>query len=97
MSDRKSFSVGRSTANQRIEILWSFLKKHFTQYWGNIFKDMITIESGDFDNTDMMHLECTCKVLFFAVDTETIRFFSDELEHPSRAIKKTRKTCFWYP
>ena len=47
MSGRKSFSVGRSTANQRIEMLWSFSKRHFTQYWRNIYKDMI--DSGDFD------------------------------------------------
>ena len=65
MSGRKSFSVGRSTANQRIEMLWSFLKRHFTQYWRNILKDMI--DSGDFDNTDMIHLECTRFCFFLSL------------------------------
>lgn len=56
MNGQKSVSVGRSTANQRIEMLWSFLKRHFTQYWRNIFKDMI--DSGKFNNADPIHIEC---------------------------------------
>ncbi|KAK3103526.1 hypothetical protein FSP39_019860 [Pinctada imbricata] len=56
MRGQKSVSIGRSTANQRIEMLWSFLKKHFTQFWRNTFKDMI--DQNILNNTDAVHLEC---------------------------------------
>ena len=50
MSGTKSFSEGRSTANQRIEMFWGCLKKHFTQFWRNKFKDMI--DANVFNNAD---------------------------------------------
>ncbi|CAC5397078.1 unnamed protein product [Mytilus coruscus] len=52
----RSFTVGKSSANQRIEMLWSFLMPHFTVFWRNFFKDMI--DAGELDNTDRTHMEC---------------------------------------
>ncbi|KAK3084887.1 hypothetical protein FSP39_020804 [Pinctada imbricata] len=43
LAGNNSFMTGRSTANQRIEMIWSFLTKHFTQYWRNLFKDLIDV------------------------------------------------------
>lgn len=40
MHGEKSFQYGPSTSNQRIEMLWSFLMKNFTQFWRNLFKDL---------------------------------------------------------
>ena len=56
MKGENSVSIGRSTANQRIEMIWSFLKRHFTNFWRNIFKDMI--DQNVLNNTDIVHLEC---------------------------------------
>ena len=50
-----SFQYGRSTANQRIEMIWSFLSKFFTNYWRNVFCDLI--DDGSFDNTNNIHRE----------------------------------------
>ena len=35
-----TFRYGRSTTNQRIESWWSFLRKHFTQYWMDSLEDI---------------------------------------------------------
>lgn len=35
-----SLMYSRSTANQRIEQYWSFLRKNWTQFWLNIFNDL---------------------------------------------------------
>lgn len=52
----RSFSTGRSTANQRIEALWSCLMRNFTQYWRNLFKDLI--DDNIFNNASYDHLQC---------------------------------------
>ena len=39
-----SFTIGRSTANQRIEAYWSHLVKDGPGWWMNFFKDMLTIQ-----------------------------------------------------
>ena len=51
-----SFSKGRSTSNQRIEMIWSILKRPFTQFWRNFFKDMV--DENLLDNTDPIHIQC---------------------------------------
>lgn len=56
ISGYNSFSVGRSTGNQRIEMIWSFLMKGFTQYWRNKFKDMQ--DANQLDNTNEIHIQC---------------------------------------
>lgn len=56
MAGERSVSIGRSTANQRIEMLWSFLMRHFTIFWRSLFMDMI--EQGLLNNADPLQLEC---------------------------------------
>ncbi|OWF56729.1 hypothetical protein KP79_PYT15155 [Mizuhopecten yessoensis] len=56
MSGENSFTVGRCTANQRIEMVWSFLKRSFTQSWRNIFKVMIDLNL--LNNADNLHIQC---------------------------------------
>ncbi|XP_052073587.1 uncharacterized protein LOC127711545 [Mytilus californianus] len=56
VAGHRSFSVGRSTSNQRIEMLWSFLMRYFTSYWRNLFIDIV--DSGQLHNADPIHLEC---------------------------------------
>lgn len=56
MAGYKSVFVGRSTGNQRIEMLWSFLKRNFTQFWRNFFKDMV--EEHVLNTSDKLHLQC---------------------------------------
>ena len=56
MADQNSVSVGRSTANQRIEMIWSFLMRHFTTFWRRFFLDMI--DDRLFNNTDPVEIEC---------------------------------------
>jgi hypothetical protein len=34
---KRSFIVGKSIANQRIEAWWSTLRKECSQYWINVF------------------------------------------------------------
>ncbi|VDI81042.1 Hypothetical predicted protein [Mytilus galloprovincialis] len=56
MAGHRSVSIGRSTANQKIEMLWSFLMRNFTTFWRNLFKDMV--DEGILNNADPVHLEC---------------------------------------
>lgn len=56
VAGQMSYSVGRSTINQRIEMLWSFLMRSFTSYWRNLFKDLV--DGGQLHNTDPVYLEC---------------------------------------
>lgn len=51
-----SVTIGRSTANQRIEMLWSFLMPRFTLFWKGLFTSLI--DDGHLNNTDPIHLEC---------------------------------------
>lgn len=67
---RKSISVGRSTGNKRKKRIWSFLKRHFTQYWRIIFKNMI--DSGKFNNADFIYIKC---LRFFMPRKELLQLF----------------------
>ena len=51
-----SFLFGKSTANQRIEGWWSFLKRYFLQWWINYFKELV--DNGLYDLTNPIHVEC---------------------------------------
>lgn len=52
----KSFQYGRSVSNQRIEALWSQLRRSCTNFWIGFFKDLI--ESGLFDTSSMVEKQC---------------------------------------
>lgn len=50
------FLYGKSVSNQRIEAWWSFLRKSYSSWWMNFFKDMR--DSGTFDDSDPLQVEC---------------------------------------
>jgi hypothetical protein len=50
------FLYGKSVSNQRIEAWWSFLRKSYSSWWMNVFKDMR--DSGTFDDSDPVQAEC---------------------------------------
>lgn len=50
-----SFQYGRSTAIQRIEAWWSFLKRDTTSFWINYFKDLVDL--GLYDSSNVFHTE----------------------------------------
>ena len=45
----KSMLYGRSTANQRMEQWWNFLRRHWAQYWMDIFKTLA--QNGHFSGS----------------------------------------------
>ena len=49
MAGYNSYIEGRSTANQRIEYWWSFLRRECTDYWICLFRSLL--DQGDFGGT----------------------------------------------
>lgn len=74
MAGHKSISIGRSTANQRIEMLWSFLMRYMTQFWRTFFSKMI--DDGDFNNADPIHIECA-RFCFFPLIKNHLQTFME--------------------
>ena len=56
MSGYRSAITGRSTSNQRIEMLWGFLRRAIIQFWRNLFIGLV--DENMLNNTDPVHLEC---------------------------------------
>ena len=55
MSGIKSFLMGKSPSNQRIERFWSSLNSSFTRFWKGFFEDMV--DSGVLNLSDPIHIE----------------------------------------
>ena len=55
-NQNNSFLFGRSTANQRIEAWWSYLRKNCLHWWINYFKDLR--DRGIFDDSNVFRTEC---------------------------------------
>lgn len=47
---------GSSPANQRVEAWWAFLRKNRTNWWINLFKDLI--DTGELNTSDDLQREC---------------------------------------
>lgn len=56
INGQQSFLYGKSVSNQRIEAWWSFLRKSYSSWWMNYFKDMR--DTGVFDDSDTLQTEC---------------------------------------
>lgn len=56
MAGVKSFMYGKSTANQRIERWWGYLKQQGISWWMNTLKDLRA--RGRFDTSNILHVEC---------------------------------------
>ena len=52
----KAQRFGSSHSNQRIEAWWAFLRRTWSTWWMNFFKDMI--HEGHLDASNKLHLEC---------------------------------------
>ena len=52
----KAHRYGSSHSNQRIEAWWAYLRRSWSSWWINFFKDMI--DAGNLDASNRMHLEC---------------------------------------
>lgn len=55
-SNDECFLYGRSVSNQRIEAWWAFLRKSYSTWWINYFKDLR--DSGLYNDSDVFHVEC---------------------------------------
>ncbi|XP_028412582.1 uncharacterized protein LOC114535477 [Dendronephthya gigantea] len=56
LAGERSHRYCSSPSNQRIEAWWSFLRKHRSSWWINLFKDMIDYDLLDLENG--FHIEC---------------------------------------
>ncbi len=56
LAGEKSHKYCSSPSNQRIEAWWSFLRRHRSNWWINLFKDMIENDIIDLGNE--FHVEC---------------------------------------
>ena len=52
----KAHRFGSSHSNQRIETWWAYLRRSWSSWWINFFKDMI--DAGNLDTSNRMHMEC---------------------------------------
>ena len=52
----KAHRFGSSHSNQRIEAWWAYLRRSWTSWWINFFKDLI--DAGNLDTSNKMHMEC---------------------------------------
>ena len=78
MSGYRSVSIGRSTANQWIEMLWSILRRTVTQFWRNVFLSLV--HDNILNNTDPINLECI-RLCFLPVVQRHLDTFKDTWNH----------------
>lgn len=52
----KAHRFGSSHSNQRIEAWWAYLRRSWSSWWIDFFKDMIS--KGDLDASDTIQIEC---------------------------------------
>ena len=56
LSGTKSFMLGKSTSNQRIEAWWGQLRRNCTEWWMNHFKNLRDL--GLYCDVNVLHVEC---------------------------------------
>ena len=52
----KAHRFGSSHSNQRNEAWWAYLRRSWTSWWINLFKDLI--DAGNLHTSNKMHMEC---------------------------------------
>ena len=55
---------GSSHTNQRIEAWWAMLRRSWSSWWINFFKDLVA--TGVLDTSGTLHLECLWGSMFLA-------------------------------
>ena len=71
-ADGKSFIVGKSTSNQRIESLWSMLRRQCIDFWINLFKDMR--DTGLYNDGNIFHRQCLLYCFMPVIKCELRKF-----------------------
>ena len=56
LSELKAHRYGSSHTNQRVEAWWATLRKSWSSWWMNFFKDLIA--RGLLDTSNVLHLQC---------------------------------------
>ena len=56
LSGEKAHRYGSSHSNQRIEAWWAMLRKSWSSWWINFFKDLVA--RGILDTSNVLHLQC---------------------------------------
>ena len=79
------FLFGRSTANQRIEAWWSYLRKNCVQWWMNCFKDLR--DRGIFDDSNIFHTECLRFCFLGTFQDDLTKFMTFCNHHCIRNVK----------
>ena len=82
----KSFMYGKSTSNQRIEALWSILRKSNIAWWMNFFKDLR--DEGNFCDSNIFHRECL-KFCFVGIIRVRATEIPEGMELSHNYIKET--------
>ena len=85
------FLFGRSTANQRIEAWWSYLRKNCLQWWMNYFKDLR--DRGIFDDSNIFHTECLRFCFLGIFQDELTKFMTFWNHHRIRKVKNSESPC----
>lgn len=91
MSGINSVTIGRSTANQRIEMMWSFLMPRFTLFWKGLFTSLI--EEGHLNNADPFHLECVRFCFLPIIQRHLDEFREVWNTHRIRAQRRDDQPC----
>ena len=89
VSGFNSFKYGKSTSNQRIEALWSFLRRACTSWWINFFEDMV--ESNEYDNTNNLHVQCLLFCFYKPLHQDLARFRVNWNDHRIRKQQNTNE------
>ena len=74
MSGFRSVSIGRSTSNQRIEMMWSFMRRNLSQFWRNFFLQLVA--DNLLSNTDELQLE-SMRFCFLPLIQNHLNVFKD--------------------
>lgn len=68
----RSFIVGKSTSNQRIESLWCMLRRQCIDFWINMFKDMRA--TGLYSDGNIFHRQCLLYCFMPVIASELRKF-----------------------
>ena len=81
----KAHRFGSSHSNQRIEAWWAFLRRSWSSWWINFFKDLI--HEGKLDTSNKLHLECVWFCFNNLIQNELNRVME---EWNSHYVRKSR-------
>jgi hypothetical protein len=81
----KSFVYGKSTSNQRIEALWSMLRRSLMDWWINFFKDMR--DSDLYCDSNIFHSELL-QFCFTSLIRRELDTFKSEWNSHTISVKK---------